>query len=584
MKTKTVLKFVIILLSSVLFTSPVNSKPDVNIIGSNDQSFITIHPYKFSDVVIIQQVTFDPNNIGTYIYNKGIFNQDLSLSNTPGLEWPINSGKFACFTAGLCIGAKINGQLREAMASYSGEYAQGYVNGIGGPALRDSTFRVYWIESGSTPGNNPDYAQWGNMVPFGAPYIDENNNGQYDPGIDKPGIKNAEQVVFVCLTDGFPEEHSIVEGFGGGTLPMMAQVQLTAWGYNKPGLIDIQFFKWVVINKNSSAWDSTFMGIVVDSDIGWGDDDYTGCDSLRNLGYCYNGDNDDNTSQSIYAYGLNPPAFGMDLFKGSINNSVNPPDTLGLTSFTYFSNTGSGGPPCENDPNGEPVEAYNMLQGLKKDRTPWYNPMTGLRTKFTYPGDPESAVGWTEQHGSVTNCNGDSITPYNVIATNPSGDRRFILSSGSENFKMNPGDTQNVVLAQFVARGTSNLNSVTKLKLLSDVAQNLYNNGFVIGVKPISSKIPESFILYQNYPNPFNPVTKIKFDINKSLHVKLIVYDALGRNVATLVDEQLKPGTYEVEFNGRDYPSGVYFYRIEIHSSKLEAGDYIESRKMVLLK
>ena len=194
-----------------------------------------------------------------------------------------------------------------------GEYAQGYVNGIGGPALRDSTFRVYKIKRGDNQYNNPDYAQWGNMVPFGAPYIDVNNNHTYEPGIDTPGIKNAKQVIFVCLTDGFPEEHNLGEGFGGGTLPMMAQVQLTAWGYDKPGLIDIQFLKWVVINKNINAWDSTFMGIVVDSDLGWADDDYIGCDLTRNLGYCYNGDNDDNVSQSIYAYGINPPAFGMDL-------------------------------------------------------------------------------------------------------------------------------------------------------------------------------------------------------------------------------------------------------------------------------
>lgn len=413
-----------VLLTSVMLTSQLFSKPDVRLVSNNDKGFI-IHPPQTQDVVIIQQVLFDPNNIRTYVYNKGIFNQDLSLSNTPGLQWPAGSGKFACFTAGLCISAKINGQLRQAMASYSGEYAQGYINGIGGPALRDSTFRVYKITEGDTI-TNPDYAQWGNMVPFGAPYIDKNANHQYDPGVDEPGIKNAKQVIFVCLTDGFPEEHTIGEGFGGGTLPMMAQVQLTAWGYDKPGLQDIQFFKWVVINKNSNAWDSTFMGIVVDSDLGWGNDDYIGCDTTRNLGYCYNGDNDDDISMSNFAYSLNPPAFGMDLFAGSINYSVTPPDTLGLTSLVYFINTGSVGPPCEYDPNGEPVGAYNYLQGLKKDRTPWYNPQTGLRTKFPYPGNPESGTGWTELQGSVTNCNMDSITSNNVIAINPVGDRRFI--------------------------------------------------------------------------------------------------------------------------------------------------------------
>ena len=453
------------------------SKPDVRIIGIDDPDFIPVHPPQSPDVVIIQQVTFDPNNIATYIYNKGIFNQDKSLTNTPGLQWPKGSGKFACFTAGLSMAAKINGQLREAMASYAGEYVQGYIDGIGGPVMTDSRFRVYKIKSIDNAGTNPDYAQWGNMIPFGAPYIDKNNNHQWDPGVDIPGIKDAEQTIFVCLTDGFPEEHSLGEGFGGGTPPMMVQVQLTAWGYNTPGLEDIQFFNWVVINKNANAWDSTFMGVVVDPDLGWADDDYIGCDTSKNMGYCYNSDNDDDISHSNYAYGPNPPAFGMDYFTSPINYSVTPPDTLGMTSYVYFTNPGSGGPPCEQDPS-DPVSAYNYLQGLKKDRTPWYNPLTGLRTKFCYPGDPESGIGWTEYKGSVTNCSGDSITPNNVIAVNPPGDRRFIFNSGSYNFRMNPSDTQKIVLAQFVARGSNNLNSVTLLKDLDETAQRIFDADF----------------------------------------------------------------------------------------------------------
>ena len=472
------------------FASVLFAKPDARIVGKGDAGFIVVPP---QTDVIIQQVTFDPNNIATYIYNKGIFNQDLSLSNTPGLQWPKGSNKFACFTAGLSISAKINGQLRQAMASYGGEYAQGYIDGIGGPVMTDSRFRVYRIQSGDNAGTNPDYAQWGDMVPFGAPYVDVNGNHQYDPGIDKPGIKDAQQTVFVCLTDGFPEEHTVGEGFGGGTPPMMAQVQLTAWGYATPGLEDIQFINWVVINNNSNPWDSTFMGVVVDPDLGWADDDYIGCDTTKDMGYCYNGDDDDDISQSIYAYGPHPPAFGMDFFTSPINYSVSPPDTLGLTSYVYFTNTGSGGPPCENDPNGEPVGAYNMLQGLKKDRTPWYNPLTGLRSSYTYPGDPESGIGWTELKGSVTNCNMDSITANNVIAQNPTGDRRFIFNSGAYNFQMNPGDTQDIVLAQFVARGSSNLNSVTLLKDLDETAQKIFDADFNVIPTPVPPEVNISY-------------------------------------------------------------------------------------------
>jgi hypothetical protein len=103
-----------------------------------------------------------------------------------------------------------------------------------------------------------------------------------------------------------------------------------------------------------------------------------------------------------------------------------------------------------------------------------------------------------------------------------------------------------------------------------------------IGINETNSKIPSSFKLYQNYPNPFNPTTKINFSIPPSrgargVITRLIIYDILGREIAVLVNNKLNPGTYEAEFDGSNYPSGVYFYR-------LSAGEYTESKKMVLIK
>src|ERR1043165_5508218 len=98
-------------------------------------------------------------------------------------------------------------------------------------------------------------------------------------------------------------------------------------------------------------------------------------------------------------------------------------------------------------------------------------------------------------------------------------------------------------------------------------------------MNPISTEIPKQFSLSQNYPNPFNPTTKIRFEVPAGKSVAqtfLSMYDVLGKEVATLVNEQLKPGVYEVEWNAANYPSGVYFY-------KLSAGDFTETRKMVLV-
>ncbi len=98
-----------------------------------------------------------------------------------------------------------------------------------------------------------------------------------------------------------------------------------------------------------------------------------------------------------------------------------------------------------------------------------------------------------------------------------------------------------------------------------------------VGITPISNEIPNEYKLEQNYPNPFNPITNIKFQMPKEAFVKLTVFDVLGREVATLVNEQLKPGSYEVDFDGSYYPSGVYFYT-------LKTAGYVETKKMILNK
>ncbi len=107
--------------------------------------------------------------------------------------------------------------------------------------------------------------------------------------------------------------------------------------------------------------------------------------------------------------------------------------------------------------------------------------------------------------------------------------------------------------------------------------------------KNINTEIPLGYSLSQNYPNPFNLVTKIRFEVplSKGLRaseevelkgvVSLKIFDITGREIKTLVNEQLQPGTYEVTFDGSNLPSGVYFYQ-------LRSGEFAETKKLVLLK
>jgi hypothetical protein len=92
-----------------------------------------------------------------------------------------------------------------------------------------------------------------------------------------------------------------------------------------------------------------------------------------------------------------------------------------------------------------------------------------------------------------------------------------------------------------------------------------------------NTAIPTSYSLSQNYPNPFNPTTNVQFSIIKVQFVTLKVFDMLGKEVATLVNETLEPGTYETTFHGSQFPSGVYF-------AKLEAGTYNNIIKMLMIK
>ncbi len=98
-----------------------------------------------------------------------------------------------------------------------------------------------------------------------------------------------------------------------------------------------------------------------------------------------------------------------------------------------------------------------------------------------------------------------------------------------------------------------------------------------IGVENVSKEVPERFEIFQNYPNPFNPISKIKFQISKLSEVKLVIFDILGKEIEILVNKQMQPGIYEIIWNGSNYPSGVYFCRIE-------SGSFVETKKMVLIK
>lgn len=200
-------------------------------------------------------------------------------------------------------------------------------------------------------------------------------------------------------------------------------------------------------------------------------------------------------------------------------------------------------------------------------------------TIFTTQTDPSAVVfSWTSA-GSLTGINykwkirktGGQFISFtsdsNGTATRITMRKSKLDSLAAYTF----GLTGDSALCAWVAVTYINADSITSEVRVLTIRTN------TVGVNNISTVIPTEHKLYTNYPNPFNPVTKIKFEIPRDEFVKITVYDLSGKAVSELVNERLKAGVYETDFNGSNLSSGTYFY-------KIETNNFVETRKMVLIK
>ena len=110
-----------------------------------------------------------------------------------------------------------------------------------------------------------------------------------------------------------------------------------------------------------------------------------------------------------------------------------------------------------------------------------------------------------------------------------------------------------------------------------DVILSVLEIGGSVGVEQVNNSIPENIQLYQNFPNPFNPITNIHYSISESGNVKIVIYDLLGQEIRTIVNEKMNAGNYIVNFDGSDLSSGIYYYSLESNGKKL-------TREMLLMK
>jgi hypothetical protein len=174
----------------------------------------------------------------------------------------------------------------------------------------------------------------------------------------------------------------------------------------------------------------------------------------------------------------------------------------------------------------------------------------------------------------ITSINGNLYVCYRglgVYKSSNSGDNWTLLNDNLSNTD-----------AYCITANNDYVYTGTFVNLSSCHESGVFRISDLTAIRSFNNEIPKSYILFQNYPNPFNPTTKIKFEIpsnvkSETSNVKITIYDILGREVATLVNEDLKTGSYEVKWNASNFSSGIYNY-------KLVAGDFISVKKMVLIK
>ncbi len=396
-----------------------------------------------SALIFDQDTRLDCNNLEMFIYNDGNFAYDNAniLTKTDGLYYPRGTKKTVVYSAGIWVGAKVNGEVRLAISEYGTEFVPGpMLNGTHQPD--NASFRVYKINRNDNDATNPDYTNW--PVDQGAP-IDENG----DPLI------LGDQMTWSVFNDADLSNHNID---AGSTLPLGLEIQHTGFGLNRNGpLANVYYLKYKLINKGGHNLEDAYVSIWADPDLGDPSNDLVGCDTMLSLGYCYNEGPD-------ATYGANPPAVGFDLFQGPIV-PAEPTDSalvngtwrhgfknLGMTSFNKYIN---GTDPANS------VETYGYMRGLVKDpisglMVPMVNPISDMVTNYAVSGNPVNQTGWID-----------------VAAA----DRRLMLSAGP--FNMAPGDTQEVVVAVLVGQGSSALNSISQLFVSDYIVQSSYDADFL---------------------------------------------------------------------------------------------------------
>jgi hypothetical protein len=560
-------------------------------------------------------------NVGEH-YRLNINNIDMPL-NRNGIIADVNiqpggsGGKFDdivfLFSAGFYLSGFSDDQLWSngiASASLVQDYLPGIVGGGGNPQM--------YVLNSQDPDFGLSWQEWSDAVNLGADFydgdgngiytpVDYNSNGQWDPEEDRPDLLG-DETVWCVYNDGVPA----LQRRWNTVPPYGIEIRQTVFAFASVGAIGNLLFlryriKYVGLGNPSESDKMTdvYFGVWTDPDIGEVENDVAGSDVERNAGYTYDNEPD-------YHFGNQPPCFMVDFLSGPVayipgitfvDNDSSGDYTPGvdtdldtaysmrgqvigilkfpgatnlpISSFVFFV---GGDPNIDLPSNKEEVRNYLLgLTNLGNIPDPCVFPYGEVRggvdcnsidPKFWFSGDPVTDIGW--------------IATINT-------DVKQTINTGP--FDLNKGEVNEIVVAYVVGQGINPIDGITAAREIDDIAQNFFESNFYLSTDIYQEKSSPKveYSLQQNYPNPFNPGTIIMYEIpgqarNDNSFVTLKVYDVLGNEIATLVNEKKPAGSYEVEFDGIGLSSGIYFYRLSVRASTGSARHYVETRKMVLIK
>jgi len=569
----------------------------------NEFPFSQVPGYTNSYLMNVNKIEMPMNNVGTLAAVSVSVNRELLFEATDINDFQsikLSEINYSYGTLGkydeigflFSSGFGLSGYNHEGLwanAQMSASLIENYTPGRVGADPEDPQNVIYVVRS-SDPPFGDSWQRWNDAVLLGADFYDGDKDGIYNPvdknwnGIwdlteDMPDLL-ADETAWCVFNDGQPAELRLRFA---GIPPQGIEIQQTIFASSLPELEDIIFIRYKITNKGTVAevLDSVIFGFMSDPDLGDFMDDLVGCDTLLSSGFCYNDGEDE-------LYGINPPAFYTTLLQGPIVECQNPSDIaydrkgilIGANEFAGYKNQDIissvnfvSSDPILGDPNDH-YEIRYYMKGLTKIGNKldpcnhyWGEVRGGedcskVNPLYWYSGDPVEDIGW-----------------ISVGAT----DKRAMLSVGE--FTLEKDRPVTIIGAYVLGRGTNALNSITVARENVRRAVLEYESNFAsLTYEPGESTNPiTDYNLYHNYPNPFNPTTTIRYEIPQDGIVTIKLYDILGQEVTTILNEFKKANRYEVKFNslsasgGQGLASGVYIYRMKVN-------DFIESKKMILLR